>query len=375
MSIEFFHDQTTAIKGAEITDEGFLHVPARVGRPGILVYYRGDGQLDHVPDFQALPVGTPIPILRDESEVFDEKSLASYRYKPVTNNHPPVGMLNAGSAKKHQVGMSKGEVRRADNVIRLGLVVTDQNTITDAQSGKREISPGYSCDLVVEDGSHPVWGAYKGRQTKIRCNHIAIVNAGRAGHQVRLGDEAKRRRKENDMSEKAEILNLHRRSFGGVTVSFSDQGAEVVDGMAERLAKLEKENKRLSTELADAKKERDEAKGRVSTLEDQAGDVKTLDKAVGERATLITDAKRLHPEIETEGKTARAIMADALSHGSTRDYSEKSEDFLRGAFNQALGNAEESASRESLTDGGDGAPTNLADAARAKFIKDRSGRR
>lgn len=373
MSKVFFHDQTTEIKGAEITDEGFLHVPARVGRPGILVYYRGDGQLDHIPEFKPLPVGTPIPILRDEAEVFDEKSLASYRYKPVTNNHPPVGMLNAGSAKKHQVGMSKGEVRRDSDVIRLGLVVTDQNTISDAQSGKREISPGYSCDLVVEDGVHPVWGDYMGRQTKIRCNHIAIVNAGRAGHQVRLGDEAKRRRKENDMSDK-EILNLHRRTFGGVTVSFSDQGAEVFDGMTQRLAKLEKENTRLSAELSDAKKQRDEAKGRAATLADKAGDVGALDKAVNERAALITDAKRLHPKIETEGKTSAAIMADALSHGSSRDFTDESEDFLRGAFNQALGTAEKDANRSALKDDG-GTPANLADAAREKFIKEKSGRR
>lgn len=373
MSKEFFHDQTTEIKGAEITDEGFLHVPARVGRPGILMYYRGDGQLDHIPEFRGLEVGTPIPILRDEGETFDPASLASYRYKPVTNNHPPVGMLNAGTARKHQVGMSKGEVRRAEDVIKLDLVVTDQDTIEDAQAGKREISPGYSCELVVEDGVHPVWGGYMGRQTEIRCNHIAIVNAGRAGHKVRLGDEAKRRRKEKDMSDK-EILNLHRRTFGGVTVSFSDQGAEVVDGMTAKIARYKEENGRLKTELADAKKKLDEAKGRLSTLEDKKTDVAALDKAVNERAALITDAKRLHPEIETEGKTNKAIMADALAHGSTRDYSEESEDFIRGAFLEAVGKAEENASRESLQDG-DGTPANVVDAARAKFIKEKSGRR
>jgi hypothetical protein len=372
MSKEFFHDQTTEIKGAEITDEGFLHVPARVGRPGILQYYRGDGQLDHIPDFRGLPVGTPIPILRDDAETFDERSLASYRYKPVTNNHPVDGMLNSGTAKKHQVGMSKGEVRRAGDTIRLGLVVTDQSTIKDAQSGKREISPGYSCELVVEDGVHPVWGAYKGRQTEIRCNHIAIVNAGRAGHKVRLGDEAKRRRKEIDMSDK-EILNLHRRTIGGVTVSFSDQGAEVFDAMNTKIAKYRVENSDLKAELADVKKKLDEAKGRVATLTDKKDDVGALDKAVNERAALITDAKRLYPKIETEGKTNTAVMLDALSHGSTRDYSEESDDFVRGAFLEAVGKAEEKANRDSLQDGG--GPVNLVDEKRKEFISKNSGRR
>jgi uncharacterized protein len=372
MSKEFFHDQASQIKGTEITEEGFLHVPAHVGKPGILVYYRGDSQLDHIPEFKHLPLGTPIPILRDEKETFDPKSLASYRYKPVTNNHPLDGLLNSGTAKKHQVGMTKGKVRRTEDTIRLGLVITDQGAISDAQAGKRAISPGYTCELVVGDGVHPVWGEYKGKQTEIRCNHIAIVNAGRAGHKVRLGDEAKRKRKELNMPDK-EILNLHRRTFGGVTVSFSDQGAEVVDGMTAKIAAYKKENDNLRVELADVKKKLDEAKGRLATLEDKQTDVAALDKAVNDRATLITDAKRLHPEIKTEGKTNTAIMLDALSKASTRDYSGKSDDFVRGAFLEAVDKAEKNANRSAQFD--ESPKVGLLDEARKKFIEEKSGRR
>jgi hypothetical protein len=51
-----------------------------------------------------------------------------------------------------------------------------------------------------------------------------------------------------------------------------------------------------------------------------------------------------------------------------------SDDFLRGAFLQALSSAEEKANRASLADG-KGAPVNIADAAREKFINEKSGRR
>src|SRR6185369_15200906 len=56
-------------------------------------------------------------------------------------------------------------------------------------AGKRELSNGYQCDLVIEDGE--VDGvAYQAVQRKIRGNHVAVVDKGRAGATCRIGDAA-----------------------------------------------------------------------------------------------------------------------------------------------------------------------------------------
>ena len=56
--------------------------------------------------------------------------------------------------------------------------------INEIRSGaKREISSGYECEYVEKDG--------KIYQRNIRGNHVALVQAGRAGNQVKIYDEKK----------------------------------------------------------------------------------------------------------------------------------------------------------------------------------------
>lgn len=367
-----FFDISTDIKNAEFTDEGYLHVPAKVGRTGVMVYYKGDGMLDHITAFDSLPIGEPIPILREDVEVFNPESLKSYRYKPVTNGHPKIGLVDSDTVQKYQVGMTKGVVKRAADTIKVDLVVTDKATIKDVQTGKRQISCGYTSDIKTEPGKDPVFGEYKGTQTNIVCNHIAIVESGRAGTQVRIGDASSKRKENKQMSEK-EIMNLHRREFGGLTVTFSDQGAEVFDAMNARVKKAESARDKYKSELADMTAERDKIKGKLDAAKEKASDMVALDAAVAERSELIANAKRLNPDIETNGKTNAAIMKDAVSKVSKVDLEGKSEDYIAGAFESAITDAEKDANRKANS-GDDTGPANIIDEARAKFIKEKSGR-
>ena len=83
---------------------------------------------------------------------------------------------------------AKGEVtnvRRGvgdeENLLLGDILVRDPITINEIESGaKREIS-GYECEYVEKDG--------KIYQKNIRGNHVALVQAGRAGSQVRIKDE------------------------------------------------------------------------------------------------------------------------------------------------------------------------------------------
>lgn len=60
----------------------------------------------------------------------------------------------------------------------------DPIVVDEIKSGvKREISSGYECEYVEENG--------KIYQRNIRGNHVALVQAGRAGNQVKIYDEKK----------------------------------------------------------------------------------------------------------------------------------------------------------------------------------------
>ena len=57
-------------------------------------------------------------------------------------------------------------------------------------SGKSELSLGYTCKYVYEPGIAPDGTPYEYKQVNIRGNHLALVVAGRMGHEVAVMDES-----------------------------------------------------------------------------------------------------------------------------------------------------------------------------------------
>lgn len=125
-----------------------------------------------------------VDVYREPEEVFDKITLASFEGKAFTDTHPSVD-VNADNWSMY----SKGEVanvRRgigndSDKIV-ADLIVRDPIVINEIESGaKREVSAGYECEYVEQNG--------KIYQTKIRGNHIALVQEGRAGRNVAIRDE------------------------------------------------------------------------------------------------------------------------------------------------------------------------------------------
>lgn len=116
-----------------------------------------------------------IEINRDEKEVFDPVTLASFENKPLTIEHPNED-VNPENHHDYAVGFTRDIKRgRVDgNDVMLGtIVVTDAEAIKDIESGKLvELSCGYDCDVV--DEANP-------QQRNIRGNHVALCERGRAG--------------------------------------------------------------------------------------------------------------------------------------------------------------------------------------------------
>lgn len=156
--------------------DGRVVADAFLTRVGVFKYVRPDGSI--------------IRELRDPKHVFDRRSMDSFANLPLTNNHPDVGLLDTKTAKAYAVGATGDAIVRDGDYMRGKIVAWDGETIDDMDAGKVQVSNGYTCDLVKTPGVHPQYGAYDAIQTNILGNHVAIVDAGRAGPMVRVRMDA-----------------------------------------------------------------------------------------------------------------------------------------------------------------------------------------
>lgn len=124
-----------------------------------------------------------VDVYREPSEVFNKFTIASFEGKAFTDNHPAEDVTADNwtvYSKGELTNVHKGTGDQA-NFLVADIIVRDPVVINEIQSGvKREISAGYDCEYIEKDG--------KIYQRNIRGNHAALVQAGRAGSQVRIND-------------------------------------------------------------------------------------------------------------------------------------------------------------------------------------------
>ncbi len=130
------------------------------------------------------PDNRMVPVRRPEEEGFAPACMASFEGMPVTDGHPEEAEgVTAENAARLQKGHAH-HVRRgagADRDLLLAdLIITDGKLAREILGGKREISCGYNYVLSEEDGGYV--------QREIRGNHVAVVDAGRAGPRVSIRD-------------------------------------------------------------------------------------------------------------------------------------------------------------------------------------------
>ena len=175
-----------------MTDAGQMHVPCKFARTGSQLYSAGQLGLTEKSPTEV------VTVYRDEADVFDEESMATFRSAPVTIGHPKdaagvnIG-VSAENAKELQVGALEGMPTRDEDTLGGTLVLTNKEAIDALEDGTQELSAGYTCDIEEIDG--------KLYQRNIRANHIAIVAKGRAGSSCRISDEAEELRLSDDHPE------------------------------------------------------------------------------------------------------------------------------------------------------------------------------
>ncbi len=180
MKISLYDRVPYSISQREYTPEGFLKVPGHVARSGIQEYLASELGLD----------GNPLRIVkvyRPDEEVFSQESLATYNGVDVTDNHPDE-LVNSKTFKAVTVGnVTSFGVKDGDYVI-APLLIKDADAIKNIESGKTELSAGYTAEYVRSPGITGAGDEYEFIQRDIRINHVALVDNARAGAMARIFD-------------------------------------------------------------------------------------------------------------------------------------------------------------------------------------------
>lgn len=149
-----------------------LNVP--IARTGTYEYLREEVGLDGS--------GT-VTVYRTPEEVFSTKTIASFNGKAFCDTHPSVDVTSDNwsiYSKGEVTNVKRGADDESDYLL-ADIIVRDPIVINEIYSGaKREISAGYDCEFVERDG--------KLYQCDIIGNHVALVQCGRAGPNVRIKD-------------------------------------------------------------------------------------------------------------------------------------------------------------------------------------------
>ncbi len=322
------------------TPEGFLRADARPARIGVLEYQDAEGNRWGE--------------LRTPGEVFSEDSLRSFDLATVTDDHP-VDFVSAANIKDVQVGSVGTDAHRDGRFVRVSIVVTDADTIRAIKDGKRELSCGYTAQVISDDGMADGM-PFAARQTNIRINHIAVVDKGRAGAEcsvlargdafhllttevpmttkkIKIGDV------EHEVPEEvADAYEATRKKLldDETLQALQDSGALDAEGQVQleflQGKKNDKEPEKKDSEAG--------LRAKVDVLEAKAAaDDASFTDRVDARSRLVASATTLG--IATEGKTDAAIMREIVikelpSMADKLDANKDDAGYLRATYDQAM---------------------------------------
>lgn len=315
----YFTDALT-LDAPRRTRDGFMAVRAKAARVGVYDYLGSEIDPENK---HGLRDKGMVKVLRDEATVFDKAAAQSFIGKPITDDHPTQA-VTADNWRQHARGTVMGAIRDGD-YLAFDLLLTDADAIAKVDAGKRELSNGYAASLEFGDFAAPDGTKCVARQTSIQGNHVALVDRGRAGPECRISD-AFARCDANPAAPAAFLKDAPMKKIvlDGLQVDLAD-----ADAVAAAISKLQDKISTGATALTDAQTALTTEQGKAAALEKQLADAAArlepavLDKLVADRATLVTQAKAIAPDLVTDGKTdaeiRRAVVTAKLGDACPAD--------------------------------------------------------
>lgn len=169
----------------KIDQDGKLHIAISHITKAMVCPYFGH----EIPNYQALGLdaNTVYNLLRDPQEL--EKAAHTFNKLPILSTHKAVFVGQTDQEfKPYIIGFSGDDSVYNAPYVDNSLVIFDSVAIAAIeQSAQKEISCGYRYVPIMKSGSYDGM-SYDGVMTDIVGNHIAIVESGRAGSDVVVGD-------------------------------------------------------------------------------------------------------------------------------------------------------------------------------------------
>lgn len=345
------------------TADGYLVADAAVARTGIQQYLGSE---------LGRPDMSVVRVYRPSESVFAKDAMKSYAFRPMTNDHP-TDPVNSENWKDVAIGQTGGDVMRDGDYVRVPLVLMDQSAINDFESGKAELSMGYSAEIVFDAGVTDSGEEYDAIQTNLKMNHLALVNRARGGEKLRIGDTRNPGviSPAHNQPEGGHMADLRKVVVDGLTIEVTDQGAQVIEKLnkqiADHAAAVEAINSTYTAAIA--AKDADIAKrdAEIDSLKAKVMDAAALDAAVTARADLIASAKQVSDQDYT-GKSASEIRAMAVAKRfGDAAVTGKSAEYIEARFDIALADAAADPVQKMFGDQKVIAPTNVKDNGQAEY--------
>lgn len=178
-------------------------------------------------------------VLRPKEELFRKETLDSLRLIPLIDGHTMIGKDFTAPEDKGLDGTLGDNVSHDTDTIYNDLKIISNKMKEEIQNGKKELSLGYFCRYDKQPGT------YKGQrydyvQRDIIANHLALVDKGRMGADVRVYDSKDIPEGEAFAMDSIDITMD--KEFNENDVNRDDRGRFATKGQSATKTKKEKEN-------------------------------------------------------------------------------------------------------------------------------------
>ena len=212
------------------TDEGFIRGRAGITRTGVFVY--------DAAELGVGPSGKMVKVERTRETVFHDETIRSLTGAPITLGHPENGEdVTPENWRAHVVGNIVGTPQNiGDTKLEADVLVGDAKAIEALNKGIDEMSVGYKFNIIPAPAGAAVDYLTTGPLT---CNHAAVVELGRAGHEVRIYDKGEETMTDAEMKALAEAAAAQAVAALNGNSSQDAIAKAVADAMAPMATKLQ----------------------------------------------------------------------------------------------------------------------------------------
>lgn len=302
-----------------VLHNGFLLcVGVKLAKPMVKDYYAGElGLAGHKPT-------DVIKIHTSADTLFSQAVMTGFDGADVVMSHPQGNVVNSDNYKDHIIGTAKN-VRQDDGYLVADLTIKDKWAIRAIQQDNiKQISLGYSAKLDMTAGATPLINGfggqnYDGQWVEMTADHVAVVREGRCGSDCAIGDD------KHKFNQKETVMKV---TINGIEFDVVDN-APLAQAINKQTAELEA-LKQGEIKVGDTAFGLTESKAVQATIDKLVGDNKALasenerlkanqiqpediENLVAERVKTLDDAKKINPQIVTDGKTVQAIKTEVVT--------------------------------------------------------------